>query len=82
VLTGFSAVFWLLELVVALSTNIIVSQFINRPLLPAFFLPVGNIIMFLVTIKAAVITSIKRGITWRGTFYSKQTLKKGRRLTF
>jgi cellulose synthase/poly-beta-1,6-N-acetylglucosamine synthase-like glycosyltransferase len=68
-------------IVVALLTNIIVSQFINRPLLPAFFLPLGNIIMFLVTIKAAVITSIKRGITWRGTFYSIQTLKKGRKLT-
>jgi glycosyltransferase involved in cell wall biosynthesis len=63
-------------------TNIIVSQFINRPLLPAFFLPLGNIIMFLVTIKTAVITSLKGGITWRGTFYPTQTLKKGRRLTF
>jgi len=71
-----------LKALVAFLTHIIVSRFINRPLLPAFFLPLGNIIVFLVTIKIAVITSLKRGITWRGTFYSKQTLKKGRRLTF
>lgn len=69
-------------ILVAYLTNIIVSQFINRALMPAFFLPIGNIIMYLVTIKTAVITSLKGGITWRGTFYSKKTLKKGRRLTF
>ena len=69
-------------ILVAHLTNVIVSQIINRPLLPAFFLPLGNIIVFLVTIKTAVITSLKGGITWRGTFYSKKTLKKGRRISF
>jgi glycosyltransferase involved in cell wall biosynthesis len=69
-------------ILIAHLTNIIVSKFINRPLLSAFFLPLGNIIVFLVTIKTAVITSLKGGITWRGTFYPTQTLKKGRRLTF
>ena len=69
-------------ILVAFLTNIAVSKFLNRPLLPACFLPLGNIIVFSIAVTTGIIIAVKGGITWRGTFYPKQILKKGRKLTF
>lgn len=64
---------------IALSTSILAARLINIPLLPALFLPLGNIIVFLIALIMGTVTSIRGGIVWRGTFYSIKTLKAGRR---
>jgi hypothetical protein len=69
----------LIIILIALSTSILAARFIGLPLLPAFFLPLGNIIVFLTALIMGTMTTIRGGIVWRGTFYSIKTLKQGRR---
>ncbi|NIM11935.1 MAG: glycosyltransferase [Candidatus Aminicenantes bacterium] len=61
---------------------ILVNRLIGLPLVSAFFLPLGNILMFFIGLWAGITASIKRGIVWRGKFYSRKELKKGRRFSF
>lgn len=68
--------------VLSLATAIAAGRIINMRILPCLLLPLGNLITFSISISAGIYWSIKGGITWRGTFYSKKELKEGSRLTF
>jgi glycosyltransferase involved in cell wall biosynthesis len=69
----------LIIVLIAFSTSILTARFINLPLIPALFLPLGNIIVFFIALIIGTMTSIRGGIVWRGTFYSNKRLKEGRR---
>lgn len=66
----------------ALVTAVVAGRIINMPPLPCLLLPLGNLITFSISISAGIYWSIKGGITWRGTFYSRKELKSGSRLTY
>lgn len=56
------------------------SRFWNGPVLPAVFYPIGGAIFVYTLIRGAILGGIRGGVSWRGTFYSREMLKKGRRI--
>lgn len=62
--------------------SILNARLIGLGLLPALLLPLGNTITFALTLRTAVVTAFQGGVYWRGVFYSKKELRKGRRLAF
>ncbi|MCP5047544.1 MAG: glycosyltransferase [bacterium] len=66
----------------ALWVSVKTARLTNIGTLPALLLPIGNTIVFILTIRAGIVGAIKGGITWRGTFYASKELRKGRRITF
>lgn len=64
-----------LSLVSAVSVN----RWMNRPVLPALFIPLGAVISFFVTIRAVILGTARGGIIWRDTFYPAALLRKYRR---
>ncbi len=52
----------------------------NGPVMAAFLYPVGAIILAGIMLRGGWLGWRRRGIFWRGTFYSEETLKKGKRI--
>ncbi len=71
-----------LMVVVALSCCVTVSRFGHMPVLPALLYPVGVVLTVGMWIRAGILGKVRRGIYWRGTFYSTKMLKQGKRYTF
>lgn len=63
----------------AYASHLLVNHFFNRSLRSAIFMPLGNIICFLVALWGGFYYSIRGGITWRDTFYSNKSLRNNRR---
>jgi hypothetical protein len=56
------------------------SRFWNGPVLPAIFYPVGAAMFFYTLVRGAILGGLRKGVYWRGTFYPREMLKKGRRI--
>jgi glycosyltransferase involved in cell wall biosynthesis len=69
----------LIMVVMALATSISISRWMNRPLLPSIFYPIGTTIMVIIMIRAGILGAKRGGIFWRGTFYPTEILKEGKR---
>jgi Glycosyl transferase family 2 len=69
-------------IILSLIVSVLAARLTERSIIPALLLPIGNTIAFLLTIRAAVLGAIRGGIIWRGTFYAKKDLQKGRRFRF
>lgn len=69
-------------ILLTLLVSVLNARLIGLGVLPALLLPVGNTITFAITIYTAAVTAVQGGIHWRGVFYSKKELRKGRRLAF
>jgi hypothetical protein len=69
-------------ILLTLLVSVLTARLLGLGLLPALLLPLGNMIIFGLSLVSAVTNGIRGGISWRGTFYSKKELKKGRRIAF
>ncbi|KPJ73460.1 hypothetical protein AMJ52_03710 [candidate division TA06 bacterium DG_78] len=67
---------------IALIISTLVSIWTDRPIFPSLLLPMSVPIINGIAIRAAILGAIRKGIQWRGTFYSTEVLKKGKRLDF
>ena len=63
----------------AIAVNVKSARLVGLPVLPALLLPLGNTVVMLLTLRAGIVGGLKKGITWRGTFYSNKELREGRR---
>lgn len=72
----------LFTVVTAVTVTILSNRLTGLPLLAAFFLPVGYVIVFFITLLGGLKLFKDKGIYWRDTFYPKKLLKKGRRFKF
>ena len=63
----------------ALVTSILIGRWMNRPLLPTIFYPIGTTILVVFMIRAGILGTKRRGVFWRGTFYPTKILKEGKR---
>ena len=64
---------------ISITVSILSNRLTGLPLLSVFFLPVGYITVFFITMLGGLRFLKDKGIYWRGTFYPKKLLKKGRR---
>jgi len=65
--------------VVGLATSIRMAKWSNMPMLPAFFFPLGAIIFTGMLLRAGWVGWRRDGIVWRGTYYSCEVLREGKR---
>ncbi len=72
---GFATVF------LAILTSSMLNRWTNRPILPAFFIPLGIPFITYANFRAAWLGWKRKGIIWRGTYYSSKELKKGKRVS-
>lgn len=66
----------------AVSASIISNRLVGLPLLPGIMLPVGHTLVLFVNLWGGLKFFKNKGIIWRGTFYPKKLLKKGRRFKY
>ncbi|MFH1239100.1 MAG: glycosyltransferase family 2 protein [bacterium] len=71
-------IFW----VIGFSVYTIGNIWTNRPLWTAFFWPVAITVGLFFALRAGILGKIRGGIYWRGTFYSTEVLKVGKRYSF
>lgn len=69
-------------IVLSLMTHIIFSRAFGSSVWHSFLWPVGTLFILYVSLRAAVLGKIRKGIYWRGTFYGQEDLKRGKRLYF
>jgi glycosyltransferase involved in cell wall biosynthesis len=69
-------------ILLSLLASVKAARLTNIGTLPALLQPLGNIMVFALTIRAGIIGAVRGGIYWRGTFYSKKELRQGRRFTY
>jgi glycosyltransferase involved in cell wall biosynthesis len=69
----------LIMVVLALATSILIGRWMNRPLLPTIFYPIGTTIMVVFMIRAGILGAKRGGVFWRDTFYPTELLKEGKR---
>ncbi len=62
-------------------TSSMINKWMNGSILPAFFIPLGIPIMTYANFRAAWLGWKRKGIIWRGTYYSSEELKKGKRVS-
>ena len=63
----------------ALVTSILIGRWMNRPLLPTIFYPIGTTILMIIMIRAGILGAKRGGVYWRDTFYPTKLLKEGKR---
>ena len=66
----------------ALTTQALFCRWLNRPLVPALFSPIGALIFAVVLVRAGVLEAWRGGIVWRGTLYPTAQLKNEQRFDF
>ena len=62
--------------------SISMNKWLNRPILPSLFLPIGITISTVLMFRTGILGVKRGGIYWRGTFYPTSLLKSGRRYKF
>lgn len=67
-------------IVVLAATNVIVSRWAKRALLPALFPCLGALVFATLISRAALLAVVRGGVTWRGTFYKLEDLRRGMRI--
>jgi glycosyltransferase involved in cell wall biosynthesis len=77
----FTLAFWIgaVGAVIAVATQVAVARWCRRPLLPALFVPFGSAVLVAAGVRSMVLALRRGGIEWRGTRYSLDTLRRGRR---
>ncbi len=69
----------LIMVVMAIFTSSLISRWMNRPLLPSIFYPIGSTILVIIMIRAGILGAKRGGVYWRNTFYPTKILKEGKR---
>jgi len=69
----------MIMVVMALVTSILIGRWMNRPLLPSIFYPIGTTILVIFMVRAGILGAKRGGVFWRGTFYPTKILKEGKR---
>jgi glycosyltransferase involved in cell wall biosynthesis len=64
----------------ALSASLLLHFKFRHRLLPSLLLPAGFLLMFYLQLRAGVLCLARGGVTWRGTFYGLQDLRRGQRV--
>ena len=73
----FGAASWL----IALITSIRMSKWTHGPLIPAILFPLGTIIFSGMLMRAGWLGWRRDGVVWRGTYYSEDLLRSGKRFS-
>jgi hypothetical protein len=87
-LAGLAAPWWsarsaaIAALVAGALAQVVVARWANRPILTAMVPVIGQVVLFSVLTRAAVLTAWRGSITWRGTRYDVKELRAGSRLEF
>jgi len=71
----------LAALVLGLPAAAAVNRWVGFPILPALVPVLGNAVMTFALVRASWLGHRRGGIVWRGTFYSNDMLRAGRRVT-
>jgi cellulose synthase/poly-beta-1,6-N-acetylglucosamine synthase-like glycosyltransferase len=66
---------------IALATSIRMTRWTNGPFFPAILFPVGTIIFSGILMRAAWLGWRRDGVVWRGTYYSEDLLRSGKRFS-
>lgn len=82
---GFIVIPWLkwmciISIITGFLNALIVDRWGNGDTWPAFFYPVGSILITAMMIRGGIIGWKNRGVYWRGTFYPVDELKNGKRV--
>ena len=77
---GWLATTALLTLVLCLPLGAAIARWARRPLLPALVVPFGSALMAYIMLRAGIVGTLRGGIRWRGTFYSRDMLRRGARV--
>ncbi|MCX5783372.1 MAG: glycosyltransferase family 2 protein [Elusimicrobia bacterium] len=76
---GWARIFAIFTCALQLAFSLILSKWHGRPILPAFFYPLGILFSTYFPVRAAVIAMRNGGIKWRDTFYSIKELRQNKR---
>ncbi len=68
--------------VISLIDSVAAARLVNMSIVAALLLPFGNIMACYLTVRAGLLGLKHKGIYWRGTFYSRDELRAGRRFTW
>lgn len=68
----------IVSVVLIISATIITDNLMNRSFYYSFFLPIGYLLIYLISLYGGLKIFLNRGLTWRNTFYSINDLKNGR----
>ena len=71
-----------LGMVMALATSVAISRWLNRPILPALFVPLGSVLVIWMVMRSGWVGYRRGGIVWRGTLYPTAMFRAGRRVRF
>lgn len=83
----FSPVLWMyylgvLLLIISVVISIAINKWANRPVWTVFFWPIAVILVTIAAARMGILGKLRGGVYWRGTFYSTELLKPGRRCRF
>jgi glycosyltransferase involved in cell wall biosynthesis len=67
-------------IILGLINAIGMSRFWNGPALPALLYPIGSAMLIYIIVRGGILGGLRGGVYWRGTFYSREMLMKGRRI--
>ena len=56
------------------------SRYWGGPVLPALLYPVGSAMLIYTVLRGGILGGLRGGVNWRGTFYPREMLIKGRRI--
>ena len=68
----------IISIVFIISATIITDRLMNRSFHYSFFLPIGYVLIYLISLYGGFKVFTNGGLTWRDTFYSTKDLKDGR----
>lgn len=68
----------LISIIFIVSATIITDKLMNRSLCFSFFLPIGYVLIYMISLYGGLKFLLNGGLSWRNTFYSTKDLKKGR----
>src|SRR4030042_1167763 len=82
-LTGFNNCLWLIGIffiIMSYSTTILYNQWFRHFTISNMFWPTGAFVFAYCAIRAGYLGMKRKGIYWRGTFYSTDLLRRGKRM--
>ena len=69
-------------LVAGIAMGLRLARWSHRPLVPVLVFPIGTLCMVGILVRAGVLGALRGGISWRGTFHSSKSLRRGARVRF